>query len=306
MPPAVELEHALLQCANALAPIPGRTSPDAAAPAEQSRIRTNMKKSLRIERILTVLILGIYACDAPGAPTREARDRASKEIAPPVVPRRALVLSPEAEALGLPAVEGREISAEQEQLIQQLERLYAGTPRGREIRRSLTDPRIGHMDVRGNPAAQALVDQIESLRESQANRAFAARARQPQVVPVTVAMPDHFPIADTTIQAAILRRPNQQPTDIVILRAKDVNVVTLGSALRRLNVDRQRNGAVPTRTEILTVRADSMPDSWNRTGLRDQAHKDLLALVRSSPSDVPGIGRARTMTIALQALPAPR
>ena len=99
----------------------------------------------------------------------------------------------------------------------------------------------------------------------------------------------------------VYTRISAGPNDVLVLRFTDANPVTLGTALRVLNQLRMTTGVVPERAAVLPVHADSMPESWNRTGLRERAVEDLISLMRASPSDVPGIGLARTMTISLLA-----
>jgi hypothetical protein len=255
-----------------------------------------------LKRLTPLAAFAAVSCKAPGNPSGTSMSAAptSGLIRHAAAPRP-LVQSQAAAGLGLPAVEGREISPEEEQIIQQLETLLAGTPQGSEIRKSLTDPRVSRIDMHFNPRAQALLDRIAAIRDARASRALAEQERQPKVVPVLLAIADHFPLADSTAQAAIVRRPDQEPNDVIVLRVSDVNPVTLGTALRVLNQLRVTTGVVPDRAAVLPVHADSMPESWNRTGLRERAVEDLISLMRANPSDVPGIGSARTMTISLLA-----
>jgi hypothetical protein len=191
-------------------------------------------------------------------------------------------------------------------LIVQLEQLFAGTPRSQEIRRSLLDPRVARIDIPQNPKAQAILDRINSIRENEADRIFAAHRQDAKVAPVTIAIAEHFPFPDSTSVAAILRRPNQEPRDLVILRASRAGPGSLGAALRMLNITRARDGLQVTQAMVLAVKNDSMPSSWNQNGLREQATMDLNDLLRSPVVSLAGVGKVRLNEIMLRVPQTPK
>jgi hypothetical protein len=213
-----------------------------------------------------------------------------------------MVRSREAELAGLPMVRARDISPEEEMLIRKLEKHLAGSPQSASIRSSLLDPRVSHIDMRGDPAAQKILNEIEALRSSQANRLFAAEQRErasTRESPVTIAIPDVFPLADTSIVAIVLRRAKEDPRDVVLLRRDELSPDAMGAALRRLNIARQRDGDSVTIAQVLPIREHSAPASWQANGLRSRANEDLMNLLRSNATIVPGVGPARSMQIML-------
>lgn len=290
------------------APVTHWTTRRMAAPIGVSHVtvaRVWQRAGLKIRYALSAACIAVaFGCKSPDGPASRAADVRSVSALDSARSRApgAFIRSREAEIAGLPMERARDVSPEEEALIQRLEKHLAGSPRAATIRNWLLDPRVSHINMGRDSVAQNLLNQIEAIRAARADRIFAAQQRERANEigsPVTIAIVDVFPLADITVNAVVLRRPHQEPRDIVLLRANAVSADVLGSALRSLNAARRRDGDTVTKAQIVPIRDQTAPPSWNGNGQRARENDDRIRLLRATPTVIPGVGRARSMQMLL-------
>ena len=108
-------------------------------------------------------------------------------------------------------------------------------------------------------------------------------------VPVTVALVDVLPAPDS-VPAVILRRAQDSPRDVILLRRHAASGAHLAAAVLHLMIVRERSGdtsAVNTTYRLPTARRG--PRAWENTEqLRTQAV--VARLRRVEPREVAGVG----------------
>jgi hypothetical protein len=172
-----------------------------------------------------------------------------------------------------------------------------GPQRAAQLEQTLRDPRAGTPRITNNVRAQAILDQIGSVRERQADSAWAATRNAPKPVHVLVALVDRLP--DSSSVALVVRRPTSSPVDVIVLSNATASPQALGAAMHALVQLREREAGLPVRPVQLRVHDAVAPESWAQDGLSAQAAADLTALTRAPIVDVPGVGRARTKELVV-------
>jgi hypothetical protein len=188
----------------------------------------------------------------------------------------------------------RVLSAREDALIRQLEAMFPGA-RGADLRRQLTDQRVFAIRLSAHPSAQAIIDQIAAIRRQRADSSLLiAQKNQQRIVNTLVAMAQDWP--DSTIAAIVLRRPLQNPSDVVLISPR-ASVSDLASGLRALDDLRQRQPEDATQNSRLVVRGSAVPLSWTRNGTDKAAAQTLKELTAKTAVHIRGIGQARTVEI---------
>jgi hypothetical protein len=144
---------------------------------------------------------------------------------------------------------------------------------------------------------QHILDQIYELRESKANREWAEAQRAPKALPALVVLVDR--LGDPTATGMIIRRPNENPTDVIMLAADKLSVPTYGAAIQALVRVRRETGDVPRQTLQVIVHGQAVPASWDQLGLREEALADLRDLRGAPKRDIKGVGSVRAISISV-------
>lgn len=147
------------------------------------------------------------------------------------------------------------------------------------------------------PAAMLLAAVAGSLSAQQ----DGSRQRAARRVPVTVVLVDRLPNTDAAF--LVQRRPELRPHDVILLRS-DATAATLDQAVRTLLTARQISGD-SARTRVTTR---MRPQQQARAARREfpWVGRVLADLRKAGRTDVPGLGRVRSVEIWLPRQAAPR
>jgi hypothetical protein len=115
-------------------------------------------------------------------------------------------------------------------------------------------------------------------------------------VPVTVALVDSLP--GSGVEALILRRPDVQPHDVILLRSASADGTALATAALQLLLIRDRTGDVPTAASTFRIREGSR---GSRALEREifSATRIVDRLRTKQPRPVPGLPAVRATDIYL-------
>ena len=193
-------------------------------------------------------------------------------------------------------------SAQEERLLSRLDEV-APRDLAAGLRKALANPSTV-VTVRDNPAAQSIIDSIVALRRQSlsattggASAASAIAGERMVNSSIAIALVDR--LQDPQATAVILRRPNQLPHDVILLRRSDATAAELGAAMSSLAQVQARDGQVPTQNRMIVTRTRKVPARWQADG-SDQAANRTLAALRAAPEEeITGLGRVRAVSITM-------
>ena len=117
-------------------------------------------------------------------------------------------------------------------------------------------------------------------------------------VSVTIVLVDTLPTGND-LPAAILRRKDRSPRDVILLRRDGATGAHLSAAIFQLMIMRDRAGDTASSNAMFRLpRAKGSPKAWERTE-QVRADRALARLRRSSPREIPGVGRVRAIDLYL-------
>jgi hypothetical protein len=185
-------------------------------------------------------------------------------------------------------------SDEERRLIEELLSEY--TDHQQEALRLILYDSVGQfLYTMGNPRGDTLLRRIYALRANQAvNLALVQNASR---VVTRVALVDDLP--STRADAIILRRPDLDPSNIILLRKAEATgeqLVAAVSYLRRLWEER---GVAPAEPMRLAVRRNRI--ATTTTEETEHAQGWIERIRASTPRRVPGLGKVSTAVIPLRA-----
>ncbi len=166
--------------------------------------------------------------------------------------------------------------------------LAALDPRGRpDMERLLDSGRP--LRMYSKPAVDTLLQELFRMRVQK----LQATAAGPATVPALVVLVDSLPLPDS--RAVVVRRVDLEPRDVVLLlRTASVSDFYAGCAT--LTKMRKRDGDVPTRNLVASVRLRASRRSWG--GRSDAVAQHLLDNLRDAQAaTLPGIGRGQSTLI---------
>jgi hypothetical protein len=129
--------------------------------------------------------------------------------------------------------------------------------------------------------------------------------------PVTVVLVDQLPSLQRQYAAIILRRPDQEPRDVILLPARTASASLLDAAVRTLLHARLTQGEQLTElngkrphTVTIGVRESQAPAHWVELH-RGRVERLFERLRQAAPMEVAGVGTGRSVTFR-PPVPQPR
>jgi hypothetical protein len=131
----------------------------------------------------------------------------------------------------------------------------------------------------------------EDLSQGAAKQASAA------TFTATVILVDK--LKDPRASVMIVRRPNANPAEIIVLQSDRATAGTLGAGIQGLVKSRREHGEIPPRELAFAIPQEVVPKSWDSTSLRNDASREIDDLRRSPLRDIPGFGLVHAREIQL-------
>jgi hypothetical protein len=123
-----------------------------------------------------------------------------------------------------------------------------------------------------------------------------ASAQQSGRYPVTVAIVDALP--DSKAGAFILRQAGNTPADFILMTRESATARQLSAAVFTLLAVREVDGLIASRNATIRVPNREGPAAWIET--EERRAEGVVRRLRNLPEhDVPGLGRARALRLAL-------
>ena len=131
---------------------------------------------------------------------------------------------------------------------------------------------------------------------AQANRTDATRQEIARRVPVTIVLTDHMPAGAS--RAAIVRRANVEPHDIILLAQSTATPDELSAALFTLMATRGVMGDTARSDATIRVPSTTGPQPWANTET-PRAGRTLERLRLATPRNIPQVGIVRAYDVYL-------
>ncbi len=118
-----------------------------------------------------------------------------------------------------------------------------------------------------------------------------------RVVPVTVALVDELSVPN--VFGLVLRRHDQTPHDVILLKTSIADGALLTSAVMVLLVSREIDGDMPPASYVLRVTQRNGPAVW-RTSEEQRAQRIVDRARRAVLQEIPGVGLVPAVDIKLR------
>jgi hypothetical protein len=190
-------------------------------------------------------------------------------------------------------------------LIEQLKALVPDSSTLASLEKSFASASVVGMHI-PNPAAQAIADRIFARRKAYADSVVASWPKSPHIPTISATVVLVESLSDSSASAEILRRPDVEPHDVILIPSARATLGAVEMAIHTLVDLWTADGHdVPSKSQDVTVHGEMHIRSWTQFN-ESVMTSQLMSAAQAPTSEIAGIGSVRSFTIAVAHRPPVR